>query len=277
MYMKEQLEEIGKSQTLRGFVVKGDNVILDFSTFKLKILPETYEEFKLYIGREYDKEFLKKCLLMNEKNEVIRYVVNKANKHNYCESDILNKLNKKFDDFDKSAITNAISELKRDGCINDTEYVNQYMEYFLSGCYGKYYIINYFNLKKIDPKIVSKLVFDEKVEKEKAESYFNLIKNKYVSNNVAKQKKKIYESLLKRGFDATMTLDLINSIVVNPEREEKALIKSYIRAKNKYKDVSSNPKIRTDKIISHLVSEGYNYDDIKNVISKDEKGEIEDD
>jgi len=277
MYMKEQLEEIGKSQTLRGFVVKGDNVVLDFGTFKLKILPETYEEFKFYIGREYDKEFLKNCLLMNEKNEVIRYVLNKVNKHNYCESDIVKKVDKKFSDFDKSSITNAISDLKRDKCINDTEYVNQYMDYFLSGCYGKYYIINYFNLKKIDSKIISKLVFDDDVEKQKAESYFNLIKNKYVSNNIAKQKKKIYEQLLKRGFDATMALDLINSIVVNPEREEKALVKSYIKAKNKYKDVISDHNIRTDKIISYLVSEGYDYDDIKSVMLKDEKGDIEDD
>ncbi|MFA7222626.1 MAG: RecX family transcriptional regulator [Bacilli bacterium] len=275
--MKEQLEEIGKSQTLRGFVVKGDNVVLDFGTFKLKILPETYEEFKFYIGREYDKEFLKNCLLMNEKNEVIRYVLNKVNKHNYCESDIVKKVDKKFSDFDKSSITNAISDLKRDKCINDTEYVNQYMDYFLSGCYGKYYIINYFNLKKIDSKIISKLVFDDDVEKQKAESYFNLIKNKYVSNNIAKQKKKIYEQLLKRGFDATMALDLINSIVVNPEREEKALVKSYIKAKNKYKDVISDHNIRTDKIISYLVSEGYDYDDIKSVMLKDEKGDIEDD
>ena len=56
MYMKELSEEIGNTIVLREFNAKEEYVTLNFGDFKIKILPETYEEFKFSIGKEYKKE-----------------------------------------------------------------------------------------------------------------------------------------------------------------------------------------------------------------------------
>ena len=49
--------------TLEDFKVKDNIVVLIFDDFKLKILPDTYEEFKFKLGTIYKKDFLFQVLL----------------------------------------------------------------------------------------------------------------------------------------------------------------------------------------------------------------------
>src|SRR5574344_1775065 len=94
--MKEQLEEIGSVQTLKDFKVKGDSVVLVFDNFKLKILPDTYEEFKFILGESYKKEYLEQVLFIDDKYRAEQFVISKASKHMYCFYDVKLLLNKKF-------------------------------------------------------------------------------------------------------------------------------------------------------------------------------------
>jgi SOS response regulatory protein OraA/RecX len=275
--MKELSEEIGNTIVLREFNAKEEYVTLNFGDFKIKILPETYEEFKFSIGKEYKKETILECIAENKKNEIVRYGISKFAKKNYCSNEIKKKINKKFSDYPSKIIDEAIEILKLNNFIDDKFYVEQYLEYFNVGCYGKYYIINFFNSQKIDNKLIDQIEFNDEVEKEKANRYFELIKNKYVSNNFIKQKKKIYDNLLRRGFDVSLISELIDTLEIDEAREEKALIKSYLKEKNKMLSEKNHDEAITNKIISKLVSKGYSYEKIKDIIKKDEEGELKDD
>ena len=275
--MKELLGEIGNSNVLKEISAKEEFITLIFNDFKLKILPETYEEFRFYVGNAYEKETILECIARNQKNEIVRYGINKFGKKNYCSNEIKKKINKKFDEYPKEIIEEAIDILKVNHFIDDKSYVEQYLEYFTVGCYGKYYITNFFNSQKIDQSIIDEIEFDEKIEKEKAQRYFELIKNKYVSNNFAKQKKKMYENLLRRGFDISLISELLSTLEIDEKKEEKALIKSYFKEKNKILTKKDDDDSITNKIISKLVTRGYSYEKILELIKKDEEGELKND
>lgn len=276
--MKEQLEGIGNEVTLEDFKVKDNIVVLVFNDFKLKILPDTYEEFKFKLGTIYKKEFLFQVLFINDKYLVEKYLMSKASKHMYSIFEAKKILEKKFDDISADSIESAISDLVSNDVLDDTKYANQYKDFFDDNYYGKYYITNYLSLKQVDSKIINNLVFDQALEEDKAKKYFDLIKNKCVSSNIIGQKKKIYDCLLKRGFSTNISSAIVNSIKVDPAQEEKKLIKSYLKSKRKY----GNSKLLdlsniNDKIISHLVHEGYNYDDVIRIIGLDKNGELKND
>ena len=275
--MKELSGEIGNKIVLKEFNSKEEFVALNFGDFKLKILPETYEEFKFLVGNEYKKETILECIAENKKNEIVRYGVSKFAKKNYCSNEIKKKINKKFSDYPSETIDEAIEILKANNFIDDKFYVEQYLEYFNVGCYGKYYIINFFNSQKIDKNILDLIEFNDELEKEKAKRYFELIKNKYVSNNFVKQKKKIYENLLRRGFDVSLISELVSTLEIDENREEKALLKAYLKEKSKILAQKNEDESITNKIVSKLVSRGYSYEKITELIKKDEQGELKDD
>ena len=275
--MKELSGEIGNINVLKEISAKEEYVTLNFDSFKLKILPETYEEFRFCVGNEYEKDKILECIAKNQKNEIVRYGINKFSKKNYCSNEIKNKIYKKFDDYPKEIIEEAIEILKANHFIDDKSYVEQYLEYFTVGCYGKYYITNFFNSQKIDQSIIDEIEYDDEVEKTKAQRYFGLIKNKYVSNNFAKQKKKMYENLLRRGFDVALISELLSTLEIDEAKEEKALIKSYFKEKNKILSKKENDDSITNKLISKLVAKGYSYGKILELIKKDQEGELKND
>lgn len=276
--MKEQLEGIGSEVTLEDFKVKDNVVVLIFDDFKLKILPETYEEFKFKLGTVYKKDCLSQVLFINDKYLAEKYLISKASKHMYSVFEAKKVLEKKFDDMSNDSIEAAIADLIESDVLDDTKYAKQYKDFFDDNYYGKYFVTNYLSLKQVDPKIINDLVFDQKLEEVKGQKYFELIKNKYVSSNIIRQKKKIYDCLLKRGFGTNISSSIVDSIKVDPVQEEKKLIKSYLKCKKKYENNKLlDSRNINDKVISHLVHEGYNYDDVMKVIDLDKNGDIKND
>ena len=168
----------------------------------------------------------------------------------------------------------VVKELESVKIIDDREYVLTYLEYFNNAFYGKYYITNFFNEKEIKESIIEEIKFDDEQEFEKAKKYFELIKNKYVSSNLAKKKRKISETMLKRGFDFETINEVLKSLNINRDVELKKLTKEYIKVKEKF---SKENHFKKEDIISFLVNSGYEFKDVEEIISKDEKGELTND
>lgn len=59
--------------------------------------------------------------------------------------------------------------------------------------------------------------------------------------------------------------------------EEKALLKAYLKEKSKILAQKNEDESITNKIVSKLVSRGYSYEKITELIKKDEQGELKDD
>lgn len=273
-----QSEKTGKYIEITKLKIKDDTVIIEYKdeecSKKIKILYSTFETHPLNEGRIDAKEFL--FLLNTDKeNKIRKYITNLMIKKPYSKKDVTIKCLNKFNDYDKELINQVIEDLEDDKIIDDHEFVLTYLEYFNSSYYGKYYIINYFKEKNIDNEILNSLEFNEEEEKKKARKYFELIKNKYVSSNYIKQKKKISDAMLRRGFDFSIINEVIKDIKVDKEKENKIFIKDYLKAKDKYSKIE-NKSIRKAKIVSSLVNKGYQFKMVIEYINKDIEGEDND-
>ena len=87
----------------------------------------------------------------------------------------------------------------------------------------------------------------------------------------------MYENLLRRGFDVSLISELLSTLEIDEAKEEKALIKSYFKEKNKILSKRVDEDSITNKLISKLVAKGYSYEKILDLIKKDEEGELKND
>lgn len=273
-----QLEKTGNYLDILKVKVKDDYVSIeykekeDISSKKVKISYQTFEDNFIKEGEISKNDFLE-ILKNDKKNEIKKYISNLIIKKPYCKNDLTLKALEKFKK-DKVLVHIVVKELESVKIIDDREYVLTYLEYFNNAFYGKYYITNFFNEKEIKESIIEEIKFDDEQEFEKAKKYFELIKNKYVSSNLAKQKRKISETMLKRGFDFETINEVLKSLNINRDVELKKLTKEYIKVKEKF---SKENNFKKEDIISFLVNSGYEFKDVEEIISKDEKGELTND
>ncbi len=238
---------------------------------KAKINYSTYESNHFNDG-EIDRTYLNLILSEDLKNNIKSYLINLIVRKPFSKMELEEKAKAKFP-LNIEEINEVIKVLEEKKIIDDLEYVYTYFEYFTSSFYGKYYIINFFKDKGIKDEIIEKLEFNDEKEVEKANKYFELIKNKYVSNNVAKQKKKISELMLSRGFDLEIINDLLSSLKIDQNKEFLRLEKEFQKACEKYKKEIG----KKDLITSYLVNRGYNLSDVETLINKENKDERKND
>lgn len=266
-----QLEETGKL-LINKIKLKEEYVIFyiekDNKINKYKIYYDTYDSFNFKEGDELTFNELNEIFIKDKKETIKKYIISLIIKKPYSKNDIKKKCYKKFYDNDID-IDSIIIELENEGIIDDKEYVLTYLDYFKTSNYGKYYIINYFRNNNIDPSLYKDIVFEDSDELLKAKNYMQSIKNKYVSSNFAKQKRKISEEMLRKGFDLGVINSILNELNIDPIEENLKLKKEYKRIKNKF--IKNNSKIDNNKLISVLVNKGYRYDDILNLINSEEE------
>lgn len=269
-----QQENSGKFIEITKIKVKDEKVLVEYKedeqNKKVKIMYKTFENHCFKEGTMRLSEFLF-ILKSDYQNEIRKYIINLMVKKPYSKKDVIDKCNNKFCEYPKDLIIDVIEDLEDEKIIDDKEYVLTYLEYFNNAYYGKYYIMNYFKGKNIKPSILDKLEFSNEDEETKAKKYFELIKNKYVSSNFIKQKKKIYEAMLRRGFDNEIINSTLSSLNIDKDKEKKLLLKDYKKAKEKYQKLEDFE--RKDKIISSLVNKGYRYGEIIDLIHKEIEGE----
>lgn len=266
-----QLEEVGNKLSLKIKEIKdkGSKIIITFfDDSKLKISRPTFNNFIIVEGKELDAKTKKDIERFEEKEEIRKYIKVLVNKKPYTERELLKKAIGKFNDY--HLVIEVVKELKVSHLIDDEEFVDNYLDYFDKNNYGQYFIINFFRSSGLKEELIKKLDFDEENEKRKALNYFDSIKNKFVSNNFAKQKKKIYDRMLQRGFNITVILDVLNNLKINEESEKERLRKDFKKAKMKYFITNDNQVDANSKIVNKLINKGYSLEDINEIIESDE-------
>lgn len=263
-----QLEEIGKNRHLISYKIKGNYVILFTENEKIKILESTFSNFNLVIGQEIKQDLLKEIAFYDRKEEIKLYIESILNKRPYNVKQIYTKASAKFNS--PKEVKVAIKELKEFRILDDKEYVDNYLDYFNKNNFGKYYIINFFIEQGVNRRVIDKIEFSDENEKNKAFNYFNSVKNKYVSNNFTKQKKKIYDSMIVRGFDAEVIIDLLSSLELDKDKERKNLLKDYKKAKAKLSNQYVGPML-VSRVVNRLINLGYELSMIKETIESEEE------
>lgn len=262
------LEEVGKDITISEIKDKGSKISLLFDNGeKAKVYRATYIEFNLNPGITLNQEAIKEINSFDEKEEIIEYLKSLITKRPYNEAELLKKCISKFKNYNN--VSKAINELKSYHLIDDQDYIENYMDYFDRNNYGKYFIINFFKNNGLKEELIEKLEFCDENELKKARNYFDSIKNKYVSGNFAKQKKKIYDLMLRRGFSIENILEVLNDLKINQTAELERLKKDYRKVKMKYFVTNDSGVDANSKIISKLINKGYNLEDINTIIEED--------
>lgn len=253
---------------------KKKKCIVTINGKKHKFFSSTIDEFNIKEGQQIDQAQLEKIISFNEKEEIIKYCLSLLSKKPYSERELKQKASKKF--VNSKEVGKAIIELKKSNQLNDRYYLKKYLQYFDDNNYGRYFITNFLTNQGIKEYLVNSVSFPDYNEEIKARRYFDSIKNKYVSNNFTKQKKKIYDKMLARGFSVDIVINILNDLKVDEQKEEACLINDFKKIKSRVKK-ANNPKIDQDaKIVSKLINLGYSLNSINEAITKDKKGELDD-
>lgn len=256
------------------YKIRSEYVVFDIDGEKYKISKDAFDELNLE-NLELNDYLIEQIKSDAKVQKIVNYCKKLALKKPYSESQLIKKINKKFDN--PKELKKAFAVLRNSNLFDDEKYLENYKEYFDNNLYGKYYIMNYFRNQNVKQRLIDSLEFDEEFEMEKAKKFFNQMKNKYIRNNYAKQKKKIYDLMLFRGFSVEIILEVLNGLEINEDKEKTRLIASYKRIKNrlsrssKYEGVDIN-----SKIVNKLIMQGYNYSLISEVVAMDKRGELDD-
>ena len=256
------------------YKVRSEYVVFDIDGEKYKISKEFFDELDLE-NLEKNENLIDQIKSDAKVQEIVNYCKKLALKKPYSESQLIKKINKKYNN--PKELKKAFAILRNSNLFDDQKYLENYKEYFDNNLYGKYYIMNYFRNQNVKQRLIDSLEFDEEFEMEKAKKFFNQMKNKYIRNNYAKQKKKIYDLMLFRGFSVEIILEVLNGLEINEDKEKNRLISSYKKIKNR---LSRNSKYQgidiNSKIVNKLIMQGYNYSLISEVMAMDKRGELDD-
>lgn len=248
------LENVGKVTKVE---IKKDNVIVYFNNFKeISLSKDTYTNHFLYVGKEINEKTYKELISENKINKLINYILNIIAKKAYTEKEIKSKLENR--NASSSECTAVIKYLKQHGLIDDEKYAAEYTNYLNEKHYGKYYIINKLKEKGIASFYISKINFDEDIEKEKLEFNFNLLKEKYKNKSYKVQSELIFYKLNQLGFASDDINDMIKRMMDYSVKQELINLKREIETR-KYKQDKN-------KLITSLLRKGYNYELIKYVL-----------
>jgi 1,2-diacylglycerol 3-alpha-glucosyltransferase len=247
--------------------IKKDRLQFAIDKEKYELSTDFYSKISPLLGVPLPEETVKKLKLESDYFAILNYVKKLTNKRVLSKKETIYKIGKKFDLAEIPALFKM--RLTQEGFLNDDKFVAHYYEYLEENLYGKYFIENFLKIRGVEEKAMESVKFGDADELEKAERYTELIKNRFVSKNFVKQKRKLHEALFKRGYSSEICSKVVSSLKLDREKELSMLKKDYERIKDKY-----GSSLTISSVVSKLISKGYSYNDIYEVVKgeKDDKG-----
>ncbi len=159
-----------------------------------------------------------------------------------------------------------VGKLKDLNYINDDELAKVLLRESINKGKGPNALKNKYLVKGIDRDIFTKYLveYSEEVEYDNAFSLASKLVNKYLNYPINKQKQKIYEKLVRDGFNQSVCNRVINSLEFIDESEE-SLKKDIRLLYLKYNGFDNESK---KKVISKLLLKGYEYKNIKKYLEE---------
>ena len=243
---------------------RDNTVIYDFGNEKYKVFATEYSHLNFNEGEYYSKDDIKKLVDLNYEYKIKKYLFKLLNKNNLSINDVKASIYKKFgkNDISKNVLKEIIINEER-----DIRFAEEYFEYLNSQNYGKYFILNFLKKHGISDKIIENLEFNNESEHNKCRTFFESIKHKYVSSNYIKQKRKLYDLMLLRGFDVDCIVSVLDSLKIDEQSEYEKLKKDYEKYKYKYSSRYVGAKLK-DKVINALINKGYSFKMIYEIIAE---------
>ncbi len=266
------LEDTGRK--ILSIKEKGNKYIIEFPLAKVKLHKSTFDKFELKVGDVLSDSLTYEIASFEKKEEILSYARKLSSKKPYSEKELIRLINRKF--ACPKELRVALQELKKTNILDDEDFLKNYLNYFNKNFYGKYFIINFCKSHGVKEVSIKSLVFDDDNELEKAKSYLETIQNKYIHFGFAKQKRKLYDLMLERGFSVDVILKVLDGLKIDVEKEQRQLIKEYKKIKNKVTAKESKGVDKDSKIVNRLIDKGYALTLISKVMNLDKEGKLND-
>ena len=247
---------------------KKGQAVVKIGAESLTVPPNVFTNYYLFEGKEISEDEIKKIKRDIANESLYKYGLSLVSKMSYSSKEIRDKLIAKSDD--KNAYKSVMARLKEAGFLDDESYALEYKEEKEKACYGKNRILETLKFEKgIPDSITSKLIFIN--EEEHASKFLHNIENKYSRISFLEKKRKIHDSLLRRGFDEHVIYSVIGELTKDEASENKNLEKLANSTLKKYK-AKYNEKEARQKTYESLMRKGFTSKNICEVL-----GDLEND
>jgi len=227
---------------------------------RLEMSKEVYTSFYLFKGKILTEKEIKDINNQNRVYELYKYARKISSKRVYSEHKMREKLYLKTTN--TIDVNEVINKLKKNGLINDSEFVKEYVEYANNKNIGKNKIKAKLQEKCVFNEEINKIHFDEKLEYKKASSYIDKLEEKFSKYNYQAKKEHATKYLISQGFDLNVALDIALELKAPKHNDEvKKLKPEFDKAVCQYKTKYSGREFK-DKVFQSLLRKGYKMNDI---------------
>lgn len=240
-------------------------IILDDSR-NIEVLPTISDEFNLYINKIIDENELFKIETENKIEGFYLLAIKQILQRQISPNKVKDYLRKK--NAKKEEITKVLEKLRKFGFINEEKLVEELLDFCDAKHYGFNRIIQVLKNKHISEKMINSIEYNSKREKKHAEIQIEKLTKKFRNKNFNSLKKSVFASLIRLGFNEDISLELVNKISNSNHKNEINMLKlEYEKTFSKYSKKYKGIELRS-KITNHLLSKGYQINDIKYVKEK---------
>lgn len=241
---RQKYEVTFKTAEATDTIVFYEDQIIEYRIFKDKEYTlEEWEKIKKAseIGNVFNKALNYISFKMRTSKEVERYLKEQA--------------------LSDETIQEILKKLENYHFIDDEKYAKLFVESSVRNAKGKNYVRNTLREKGVKDNIISDALINYN-EDEVFEIILTKMRkeaSKKTNDSVKRKKEKMVNKLLRDGFDASFIKKIMEEIEFSNEDKE-LLLRDYEKVSNKTED--------KNKIIAKLLSKGYNYSDIKELVFK---------
>ena len=238
-----------------------DKVVLKLKDeTKIEVNKEVFTSFYLFKGKILTEKEIKDIYKENRVFELYKYARKICTKRVYSEHKMREKLYEKTSN--TMDVNEVINKLKKNGLINDAEFVKEYVEYANNKNIGKNKITAKLLEKGVFSEEISKIHFDSKLEYKKARTYLPKLDEKYDKYNYQAKKEHAMRFLISQGFDASIAREVCEELSTPKHKDEvKKLKPDFDKAVRQYKNKYSGREFK-DKVFQNLLRKGYKMSDI---------------
>lgn len=230
----------------------------------------------------YEKYLLKEKKILSDKqykelydahiiNKNKDYLLKLISKHSYSKKQIKEKLIKRK--LNNDQIKTLIDYLEKYHLLNDDTYISDFIRCSNTKNHSLNRIKNELVIKGIPIEKVNSITSDYSIEYRKANNLISPKLRYQETYSYQLKKKKIYETLIRQGYEKDIIEDIIKEkLIYSYEEEMKNLRKEYSIAFSKYR-FKYLGDLLYKKVIQYLLRKGYSLKDIE-IVEREYKNEI---
>ena len=215
--------------------------------------------------------FMKKVKEKDEVQELFTLAVKRLIARDYSPNKLREYLLKK--NKNKKVVDIVIQKLKKYQLLNEDELIERIIEYCDSKHYGYNRIISMLKSREISLNKINNVKLDHQRETKEAIEQAKRLVKRYKSKNTVNLKRNVYSALIRYGFDENIASLESSKVFNSPSSELNMLKLDYSKLVSRYSR-KYNGRELNNKVVTSLLSKGYQINDINKIIKEEDKYEI---